>query len=187
MFIQTEETPNPNVLKFFPGLVILETGTMEFANKEEAKKNKLASLLFKIDTVARVFFAKDFISITKLEEVKWEIIKPNLLTTIMEYFVINGNNSISNTQDSELEEEFDESDNEIVEEIKELIYNRVRPAVMQDGGDIQFRKYKNGIVFLKLKGACSGCPSAALTLKDGIEDMLKYYIPEVQSVEAIEE
>ncbi|MBQ4874740.1 MAG: NifU family protein [Rickettsiaceae bacterium H1] len=184
MFIQTEDTPNPNTLKFLPGLTVVEKGTLEFVNEEEAKNSELASLLFKVRGVVGILFGYDFISVTKSAEKKWELMKPDILTLIMEYFTINSGRDILSSNDINIE--YDESDNEVVKQIQELIYTRIKPAVMQDGGDIEFKKYKNGVVFLQLKGACSGCPSAAITLKDGIEDMLKYYIPQVQLVQAIE-
>ena len=186
MFIQTEDTPNPNTLKFFPGIIVMQEGTAEFTNKDNSYSSQLASLLFEIEHVERVFFSHDFISITKNQEVNWEILKPHVLTCITEYFISNDKSDIINAIQEE-SVEHDEKDADVVEQIQELIYSRVKPAVMQDGGDIQFRKYHDGIVFLQLKGACSGCPSATITLKDGIEDMLKYYVPEVQSVEAIDD
>ncbi len=184
MFIQTEDTPNPNTLKFFPGLVVLETGSAEFTSKENAQDSKLASMLFANQYVERVFFGYDFISISKSQNIDWEILKPDILTSITEYFMSDEGHEISH---DEAEVEYDEKDSDIVEQIQELVHTRIRPAVMQDGGDIQFRKYHDGIVFLQLKGACSGCPSASITLKEGIEDMLKYYVPEVSAVEAIDD
>lgn len=188
MFIQTEDTPNPNTLKFFPGLTILDSGTAEFTNVEEAQSSQLASLLFNIKYVTRIMFGHDFISVSKSQDTAWDIIKPDILTCIMEYFVTNDENDILSkvVPEEESKVEYNDDDSEIVEQIQELIHTRIKPAVMQDGGDIAFRKYKDGIVFLQLRGACAGCPSAAITLKDGIEDMLKYYVPEVKSVEAIE-
>lgn len=187
VFIQTEDTPNPNTLKFLPGLTVLKEGTLEFINEKGAQGSELALLLFRTKNVVRVLFGCDFISVTKSDDAHWHILKPDILTSIMEYFTINDEHTPFIEKEEKVSIDFDAKDNDVVQQIQELILNRVRPAVMQDGGDIEFRKYKDGIVYLQLKGACSGCPSAALTLKDGIEEMLKYYIPEIQSVEAIEE
>ena len=187
MFIQTEETPNPSTLKFLPGKVLLEKGTLEFKSPEEATKNSLASKLFVDDNVKGVFIGKDFLTVTKSESVEWEILKPTLLSSILEYFTAGG--EIENPEnDTKLKEEkikYTKKDQEIVNKINELLEERINPAVAQDGGDINFVKLQKGIVFLELRGACSGCPSSTITLKSGIENMLKYYIPEIQSVEAI--
>jgi len=180
MFIQTEPTPNPSTLKFLPGTDVMPTGTADFKTAESAASSPLATRLFAIDGVAGVFLATDFISVAKSDEAEWQVIKPQVLAAIMEHFssgqpVIEGQ-----AADADAGE-----DDALVTQIKELIETRVRPAVAQDGGDITFRGFRDGIVYLHLQGACSGCPSASATLKHGIENMLKYYVPEVQAVQAV--
>ena len=187
MFIQTEDTPNPATLKFLPGKTILESGTLEFKTKDEAKDNNLAKELFLNENVSGVFIGKDFLTITKAENVEWEILKPTLLSTILDFFTTG--NQISNEgpreEDTREKIEYSKEDLVIVKKINELLDERIKPAVAQDGGDISFVKLKQGVVFLELRGACSGCPSSTVTLKSGIENMLKYYIPEIVSVEAV--
>lgn len=182
MFIQTEETPNPMTLKFLPGRTVLAEGTIEFSNNVSAMGTPLARALFTITGVARVFFGHDFISITKHDNFDWSLIKPMILECIVNYFTTHAkvevNVSESNSDDVD--------DDEIVKEIKELLDSKIRPAVAMDGGDIVFDRFESGIVYLHMKGACSGCPSASVTLKSGIENMLRYYIPEVQEVQASE-
>ena len=183
MFIQTEETPNPNTLKFIPGVEVLDEGTFEFKDKDSSGSSNLASLIFNINGVERVFLAKEFLSVTKNNENNWEILKPLILTAIMDHYasgkkVIEKN--INNTN------EFIEQDTEVVKQIKELIDQRVRPAVAMDGGDISFCSFEDGVVTLQMKGACAGCPSSTATLKMGIENMLRHYIPEVVEVKAAE-
>jgi Fe-S cluster biogenesis protein NfuA len=181
MFIQTEPTPNPLTLKFIPGVTVLESGTAFFTRKEDAEVSPLAATLFDIEGVTGVFLGSDFITITKDEASHWEALKPILLTTIMDHFVA-GKPVILSTQK---EAASDENDSDIVKQIKELIETRVRPAVAQDGGDIIYRGFEDGIVKLELHGSCSGCPSSTITLKNGIENMLKHYVPEVVAVEAV--
>lgn len=183
MFIQTETTPNPLTLKFIPGTEVLEKGTAQFNNKDQAKVSPMASAIFNISGVDSVFLGSDFISVTKKEEKSWDSLKTEVLTTIMEQYisgkpVINDNVETVKKADSS-------EDSEIVAQIKEIIETRVRPAVAQDGGDIIFHSFENGIVKLELHGACSGCPSSTVTLKNGIENMLKHYVPEVESVEQV--
>ena len=206
MYIQTEETPNPNVLKFIPDEMVLPQGkTASFTNESEASSSPLAIALFAVENVEGVFLAHDFISITKKDETKWQHLKPHLVSCIMDFFVagiapVIYEDEPKNTGDrGDKGDRSDKSDNsanategtnaedvaEIEAEIKELIEFRVRPAVAQDGGDIVFVEFKEGVVYLELHGACSGCPSSIYTLKNGIENMLKHYIPEVESVEAI--
>lgn len=181
MFIQTESTPNPLTLKFTPGVNVMETGTAFFTSKEDAAISPLALTLFDIDGVTAIFLGGDFITVTKDEASHWEAMKPVILTSIMDHFVagkpviIRGTNAAAT----------DENDSDLVKQIKELIETRVRPAVAQDGGDIIFRGFDNGIVMLELHGSCSGCPSSTITLKNGIENMLKHYVPEVIAVEAV--
>jgi Fe-S cluster biogenesis protein NfuA len=182
MFIQTENTPNPATLKFIPeDIEIAGNNPTEFKNKEQAKgKSVLAMQLFLLDCVESVFLGKDFVTITKVENQEWQDVKTEILSTIMD-FLLTGKPSLEPLKEAENEEE----DSEVVAQIKELIEMKVRPAVAMDGGDIVFRGFEDGIVKLELKGACSGCPSSTITLKSGIENMLKHYIPEVESVEQV--
>ena len=186
MFIQTENTPNPLTLKFIPGQTVLEKGSLEFKSSEEAKDHKLAEELFSTGDVTNVFVGKDFISITKTEKVEWEHIKPSFLSIIMNFFSSGGD---FKNEEKKIPTEagivYSKDELKIVNKVKQLIEERVKPAVAQDGGDISFVSFKNGVVFLELQGACSGCPSSTMTLKSGIENMLKYYVPEVESVEPI--
>ncbi len=186
MFIQTEETPNPNSLKFIPSdVVICESGTREFKNKDAAKDGSpLAFNLFKIDGVESTFFGSDFITVTKNDEIEWSEIKTEIMAAIVDFFV--SGKDIFN-QEEKKESTSDENDSDVVKQIKELIEIKVRPAVAMDGGDIIYRDFKDGVVFLELKGSCSGCPSSTITLKNGIESMLKHYIPEVEEVQQINE
>ncbi|OEY86612.1 iron transporter [Wolbachia pipientis] len=185
MFIQIEETPNPNTLKFLPGFTILDEGkNADFASIEEAKNSELAEGLFKIEHITRVFFGHDFISVTKSNTINWDVLKVEILTTIMDHFT-SGKKALDAGEEITYEEFFDENDIEIVNRIKELMESYIKPAVAQDGGDIKFRGFKDGIVFVELHGACSGCPSAASTLKGGVLNTLRYYIPEVVEVETV--
>lgn len=187
MFIQTEATPNPATLKFLPGRVVLESGTAEFLNAEQAQASPLAQTLFEIPSVTGVYFGFDFITVTK-EDAEWHHLKPAILGSIMEHFMsgrpILGEARTAEFSDEE-EEFFDEGDETIVATIKELLDSRVRPAVAQDGGDITFRGFRDGTVFLNMKGACSGCPSSTATLKHGVQNLLKHFVPEVQAVESV--
>ena len=183
MFIQTEPTPNPATLKFLPGRTVSETATYDFADIDAAKISPLAQRLFAIDGVAGVFLGSDFISVAKNEARDWAILKPQVLAAIMEHFT--QGQPVVIAQDSASAETGEEDP--LVTQIKELIETRVRPAVAQDGGDIVFRRFEDGIVYLHMQGACSGCPSSTATLKHGIENMLKYYVPEVVAVEAAAE
>ncbi|WP_395877940.1 NifU family protein [Ehrlichia muris] len=186
MFIQIEETPNPDTLKFMPGVPVNNGKISEFVDSVTAESSPLATVLFKIEHVRGVFFGGDFVSVTKSSDIEWDVLKPEVLTVIMDFLTLNPGNATSDFDKEEMEEFFDEKDVEMVEKIKELIDNYVKPAVMQDGGDIKFKGYSNGIVFVKLRGACSGCPSASITLKEGIYNMLNYYIPDIQGVESIQ-
>ena len=183
MFIQTEITPNPASLKFLPGRVVMEKGTADFRSVEDAKKSILAQNLFKIETVEGVFFGSDFISITKNKSTDWQVLKPLILGAIADHYESGA--PIVNKVESSEDEAISAKDSDIVVQIKELLNTRVRPAVAMDGGDITFSHYKDGIVFLHMKGACSGCPSSTATLKAGIENMLQHYLPEVQGVEPV--
>ena len=184
MFIQTEDTPNPETLKFIPDNIILKTGTADFSSKELASDSPLASRLFEIDGVSRVFLATDFISVTKDTQLDWNNLKPLILTGIMEHYST-GLPAINKTEDKQLQSINDE-DSETIKQIKDLLETRVRPAVAMDGGDITFCSFESGIVTLQMKGACAGCPSSTATLKMGIENMLRHYIPEVTEVRAAE-
>ena len=185
MFIQTEETPNPSTLKIVPGKVLLENGTQEFKSRQAAKSNSLASMLFEDENVDGVFIGKDFITITKSNEVNWESLKPSILSKIHDFLSSGKKVERENKNNKKTKENYNEKDLGIVKQIKDLLEERIKPAVAQDGGDISFVKFDNGVVYLELQGACSGCPSSTITLKSGIENMLKYYIPEIVSVEAI--
>lgn len=183
MFIQTEATPNPETLKFVPGREVLPNGTREFLNTESAASSPLAARLFDIDGVKGVFFGHDFITVTKSQD-DWAHLKPSILGAIMDHFM--SGEALLKTDDTEApDEDFDEADTETVLAIKELLETRVRPAVAQDGGDIMFHSYKEGIVSLHMRGACAGCPSSTATLKQGIENLLKHFVPEVQEVRAV--
>ena len=184
MFIQTEDTPNPETIKFIPGSAILKTGTADFSSKESALDSPLASRLFEIDGVSRVFLANDFISVTKDTQLEWNNLKPLILTGIMEHYST-GLPAINETEENQLKSINDE-DSEVVKQIKDLLETRVRPAVAMDGGDITFCSFESGVVTLQMKGACAGCPSSTATLKIGIENMLRHYIPEVTEVRAAE-
>ena len=183
MNIQTEPTPNPSSLKFLPGKIVMEKGTADFRNVEEAKRSPLALNLFKIDGVKGVFFGSDFISITKNDNHEWKMLKPSISETIIEYYksgaaiMLQGEEDKTGTSNTE--------DNEAVIKIKEIIDTKVRPAVAKDGGDIIFQSFDNGIVYLHMQGSCSGCPSSTATLKAGIENMLKHYVPEVREVRPV--
>lgn len=186
MFIQTEETPNPAALKFLPGRPVLETGVADFISRDAAQRSPLARLLFEVDGVAGVFLGSDFVTVTKAAEKNWQVLKPMVLGAIMDHFTANA--PVMEEGEAVADEtEFndDDVDGEIIEQIKELIETRVRPAVAQDGGDIVYKGFKNGTVYLNLRGSCAGCPSSSATLKMGIENMLKHYVPEVLQVEAV--
>ena len=191
MFIQTEQTPNPATLKFLPGQVVLQQGTVDIRDKEEAQRSPLAARLFLIDDVAGVFFGSDFVTVTKAEDADWQLLKPVILGVIMEHFVsgqavmLDAVEQGDEATDGAADAAVDGPDAEIIGHIKELLNTRVRPAVAMDGGDIVYRGFKNGVVMLELQGSCQGCPSSTATLKMGIENMLRHYIPEVVEVRAI--
>jgi Fe-S cluster biogenesis protein NfuA len=182
MFIQTEPTPNPATLKFLPGRDVMGRGTADFADAAAAGRSPLATRLFAVDGVSGVFLGSDFISVAKNDSADWQVVKPQVLAAIMEHFssgapiIAEGGEASGPTPD----------DDGIVMQIKELLDTRVRPAVAQDGGDIIFRSFEDGIVYLHMQGACSGCPSSSATLKHGIENMLKYYVPEVMAVQSVD-
>ncbi len=178
MFIQTEITPNPATIKFLPGQVVLETGSAEFKSMEASDNSPLAQRLFALQGVCSVFFGHDFVSVSKAQDTDWNMLKPMVLAALMEHFSV-GQPVLLENEDAASEAE---EDSEIVLQIKELIETRVRPSVMMDGGDIVFERFEDGVVFLQMKGACAGCPSATVTLKSGIENMLKHFVPEVTEV-----
>lgn len=185
MFIQTESTPNPATLKFLPGQTVLEAGTADFPTSDSSGKSPLATRIFTVDGVAGVFFGNDFITVTKAESVDWDHIKPAILGAVMEHFqsgqpVMDGDQPAASGH-----AEHTGDDAEIVGQIKELLDSRVRPAVAQDGGDITFHGFEQGVVYLHMQGACAGCPSSTLTLKMGIENLLRHYIPEVTEVRPV--
>lgn len=187
MFIQTELTPNPSTLKFLPGRVVMKSGTAFFQNKKGEINSPLAKRLFSVEGVSGVFLGSDFITITKIEDTDWQLLKPSILGTIKEHYesgdeIIIQDQEIQNQDSKENEDESD-----IVKQIKELLETRVRPAVAMDGGDIVYDSFEEGIVYLQMQGACSGCPSSTATLKSGIENMLKHYVPEVKEVRSIAE
>lgn len=184
MFIQTEATPNPDSLKFLPGRVVLKTGTASFSHETGCANSPLAQKLLDVPFISGIFFAHDFITVTKESQADWYVLKPLLLGHIMEHFVANLPVII---EGGATPTRVINSDDPLVQQIQELIDTRVRPAVAQDGGDIVFHSFENGVVYLKMQGACSGCPSSTATLKSGIENMLKYYVPEVLEVRALEE
>ncbi len=188
MFIQTEATPNPSTLKFLPGRLVLPDGTAEFRDPGEAGRSPLAERLFSVGGVSGVFLGHDFISVTKTNG-EWQHLKPALLGAIMEHFMagvpVMAERHAETAAGAEAGEFFDEGDGDIVETIKELIETRVRPAVAQDGGDITFQGFRDGIVYLNMRGSCSGCPSSTATLKHGIQNLLRHFVPEVREVQSI--
>ena len=184
MFIETEGTPNPATLKFLPGRTVMETGTADFATASAAARSPLAGALFQLPGVARVFLGGDFVTITKSDLADWQALRPEVLGVIMEHFV--AGRPVIESAASDADEDVSPEDAEIVEQIKDLLDTRVRPAVAMDGGDIVFRGYREGVVMLHMQGACSGCPSSSATLKHGIENMLKHYVPEVIAVRQVE-
>ena len=187
MFIQTEQTPNPQTLKFLPGKVVMDEGTAFFQNIDKTSNSPLAKKLFDVDGVTGVFFGSDFITITKNDSLDWQMMKPAILGAIMDHFN-SEEPTINNESNDEKKKSLSENsnDSDIVKQIKELLDTRVRPAVAMDGGDIIYDSYKDGIVYLHMQGACSGCPSSTATLKMGIENMLKHYIPEVKEVRPVD-
>jgi Fe-S cluster biogenesis protein NfuA len=187
MFIQTEATPNPATLKFLPGRPVLESGTLEMRDSTQAAQSPLAERLFGIDGVNGVFFGSDFITVTK-NAGEWQQLKPMILGAIMEHFMSGAplvNSGSTAVADGDSDEFFDSADAETVATIKDLIETRVRPAVANDGGDITFKGFKDGVVYLNMKGSCSGCPSSTATLQHGIQNLLRHYVPDVTEVRPI--
>jgi Fe-S cluster biogenesis protein NfuA len=187
MFIQTESTPNPATLKFLPGREVMGEGAVaDFPDRGAAGRSPLAEALFAVPEVSRVFFGSDFISVTKADG-DWKHLKPAILGAIMEHFTRDLPVIAESAAESDDEAAYGEGDPEVVAQIKELIETRVRPAVAADGGDIIFKGFDggSGVVFLHMRGSCAGCPSSAITLRNGIENMLRHYVPEVSAVEAV--
>jgi len=184
MFIQTESTPNPATLKFLPGQRVLESGTADFSAPETAENSPLAARVFGVGGVTGVFLGHDFVTVTKQEDLDWNHLKPAILGAIMEHYQ-SGLPAVEAAQARSDHSAHDGPDGEIVNQIKELLDTRVRPAVAQDGGDITFHGFERGIVYLAMKGACAGCPSSTMTLKMGIENLLRHYIPEVTEVRPV--
>ncbi|TPW28335.1 NifU family protein [Pararhizobium mangrovi] len=187
MFIQTETTPNPATLKFLPGQVVFERGTADFRDADEAAVSPLATRLFEVPGVTGVFYGYDFITVSK-DGPEWQHLKPAILGTIMEHFMSGAPIMADDAHDDATEAEgefYDETDETVVATIKELLETRVRPAVAQDGGDITFKGYRDGRVYLNMKGACSGCPSSTATLQHGIQNLLHHFVPEVREVQPV--
>ena len=185
MFIQTESTPNPATLKFLPGQTVLETGTADFPSVESASASPLATRIFAVPSVSGVFFGTDFVTVTKSDGAEWDHMKPAILGAIMEHFQSGKPVMVGDTIAPSGHADDDGEDAEIVGQIKELLDTRVRPAVAQDGGDITFHGFERGVVYLHMQGACAGCPSSTITLKMGIENLLRHYIPEVTEVRPV--
>jgi len=188
MFIQTEPTPNPQTLKFIPGVTVMAEGVADFRTAEEAEASPLAERLFQVDGVDGIYFGLDFVSVTKHENVEWHHIKPSILGIIMEHFTAGLpllKDGAKVAEASGHAAAGNEADSEVVSQIVELLDTRVRPAVAQDGGDIVFHGFDNGVVYLAMQGACQGCPSSTMTLKHGIENLLRHYVPEVEEVRAV--
>ena len=190
MLIRTEQTPNPATRKFLPGQAVMEAGTRDFADAESAEVSPLAKALFDSDMVEGVFYGRDFISVTAASGVSWTDLEPLVLETLLDHFVSGAPMFVAGSAagihvDDDSNFDDDPEDAEIIDQIKELIETRVRPAVAQDGGDIAYKGYRDGRLFLSMHGACSGCPSSSVTLKRGIESLIRHYVPEVESVEAV--
>jgi Fe-S cluster biogenesis protein NfuA len=183
MFIETEQTPNPATLKFLPGRSVMTRGTADFANVEAAVPSPLAQRLFQVEGVAGVFLGSDFVTVTKAEGKSWPVLKPAILGIIMEHF--SGNRPVMLEGAAAPAPQAAEDEDELTAQIRELIDTRVRPAVAQDGGDIIFQGFREGVVYLHMQGSCAGCPSSTATLKMGIENMLKHYVPEVVEVRQV--
>jgi Fe-S cluster biogenesis protein NfuA len=185
MFIQTEETPNPATLKFLPGRPVMTSGTANFTSEEAARVSPLAERLFSLPEVTGVFLGGDFVTVAKDSDGDWYLLKPAILAIIMEHFTAGRPVMLADRAAGVAAGTGDEDEDEVVTQIKELLETRVRPAVAQDGGDIVFHDFEDGVVYLHMQGSCSGCPSSTATLKAGIENMLRHYIPEVVEVRAV--
>ncbi|XP_023766501.1 nifU-like protein 4, mitochondrial [Lactuca sativa] len=185
MFIQTQSTPNPLSLMFYPGKPVMEVGSADFPNARTAMNSPLAKALYGIDGITRVFFGSDFVTVTKSEDATWDFLKPEIFAAIMDFYSSGNPLFLDSATAASMDTAIHEDDSEIVAMIKELLETRIRPAVQDDGGDIEYIGFdpETGVVKLKMQGACSGCPSSSVTLKSGIENMLMHYVPEVKSVE----
>jgi Fe-S cluster biogenesis protein NfuA len=183
MFIQTEQTPNPATLKFLPGREVMAKGVADFTDAERTEASPLARRLFGVDGVTGVFLGSDFITVTKAEGQDWYLLKPAVLGAVMEHYL--SGDPVLEPEAELAEPEAAAGEDELARQIRELIETRVRPAVAQDGGDIIFQGFERGVVYLHMRGACSGCPSSAITLKNGIENLLRYYVPEVVEVRPV--
>lgn len=183
MFIEFEETPNPDTLKFLPGRAVLERGTRDFAQVEDADDSPLAQALFSLDGVVHVFLGPDFVAVGKSAAADWDDVKPRVLTALMRHFAAGAPAVLAALAESASERGGEEED-EIVRQIREILETRVAPAVARDGGHIAFSRFENGIVFLRMEGACAGCPSSMITLRHGVENLLKHFVPEIVAVEA---
>ena len=191
MFIETETTPNPATLKFLPGQPVMEAGSREFRNEIEAEASPLAEALFELGDVTNVLFGRDFLAVTAAPGVEWASLKPQVVAMLLDHFVsgaplfaAGSAGAISVPAEDEAHLGHDPADDEVVEQILDLIETRIRPAVANDGGDVAFRGFREGVVYLAMQGACSGCPSSAATLKNGIENLIRHYVPEVTEVRA---
>ena len=185
MYVQTEETPNPNTLKFLPGKIVSEVGSVEFTTKEQTE-NRLIKDILSIKEVNMVFLGSDFITVKKTDQILWKEIKPKIISLISEYY-LKDNVSILNKNYLKQKSNNEESNNEVVKKIINVLDEKIRPAVARDGGDIKFKSFDNGLVTVELQGSCSGCPSSAMTLKQGVQNLLCHYVPEVKSVEAVQD
>ncbi|KAL0340654.1 UNVERIFIED_CONTAM: NifU-like protein 4, mitochondrial [Sesamum radiatum] len=185
MFIQTQSTPNPASLMFYPGKPLMDTGSADFPNARTAMSSPLAKNLFGIDGITRVFFGTDFVTVTKSEDSSWDFLKPEIFAAIMDFYSSEQPLFLDSNTVASMDTAIHEDDSETVAMIKELLETRIRPAVQDDGGDIEFVRFDpdTGIIKLRMQGACSGCPSSSVTLKSGIENMLMHYVPEVKGVE----
>ena len=185
MLIETEHTPNPDTLKFLPGKKVSEIGPIEFLKSDKSIQVSLANKILSLDGTVMVFFGEDFITVKKEKDLKWEDMKHDIISEINEYYSL-GNEPVIKKDFNKLKSESTlKSSNEVVKKINELLDSKIRPAVARDGGDISFKSFENGVVIVELKGSCSGCPSSIMTLKQGVQNLLCHYIPEVKSVEAV--
>ena len=192
MLIETETTPNPATLKFLPGRTVMEAGGRDFPNADAAEASPLAEALFSTGMVDGVYFGRDFVSVSAAPTVEWDQLEPEILSVLLDHFMLDAPlfrqgtaAGIEIAADEPVSIEEDPADADIIDQIKELLDTRVRPAVAQDGGDIVYRGYKDGTLYLAMQGACSGCPSSAVTLKRGVESLIKHYVPEVETIEAV--
>lgn len=192
MLIETERTPNPATRKFLPGRTVMESGGRDFATPEAAEASPLASALFATGMVDGVYFGRDFVSVSSAPTVEWDQLEPEVLSVLLDHFMLDAPlfrqgsaAGIEIAAEQPLSFQDDPADADIIDQIKELLDTRVRPAVAQDGGDIAYRGYKDGKLYLSMHGACAGCPSSAVTLKRGVESLIKHYVPEVETIEAV--